>query len=328
VPLLLGFGAISSLLSAKFNRRMLKASGVLVAVLGLVMFTRGMSLFGVTLPSLQLQPGQTASIAVARLVDGIQEVRTTVESGAYHPLIVQKGSRALDHQREGGGPQRLQQPGHRPGVRDPQTAGAGGQPDRVHPHPGRDRRLHLLDGHDLQRHPGRAGPAEGRGQRPEGPAARTTSPRPSGPPPAPAAAAAAPPPRARGGKIPADRIEVAELTGEGQVAEVHGERPGLRPRGDRHEARREGKIRFVPEKLSSCNYLVSFPEYQGGLDLSKGRLETPYLEISQDFTFQCGMGMLHGYVKVVDDPSRVDLQAVRREVAAFKPASTGGCCGQ
>ena len=90
----------------------------------------------------------------------------------------------------------------------------------------------------------------------------------------------------------------------------------------------KGKIRFVAEKLSSCNYLVSFPEYQGGLDLSKGQLETPFLEISQDFTFQCGMGMLHGYVKVVDDPSRVDLQEVRRQVAAFKPASTGGCCGQ
>ena len=52
VPLLLGFGAISSLLSAKFNRRMLKASGVLVMVLGLVMFSRGMNLFGIALPSL------------------------------------------------------------------------------------------------------------------------------------------------------------------------------------------------------------------------------------------------------------------------------------
>jgi plastocyanin domain-containing protein len=96
----------------------------------------------------------------------------------------------------------------------------------------------------------------------------------------------------------------------------------------------KAQIRFVPERLTSCNYLVNFPEYRGGLDLSQGRLETPYLEVTDDFTFECGMGMLHGYVKVVDDISRVDLKEVRRQVAAFKPTATGdggaagGCCGR
>src|SRR5208337_4670675 len=89
VPLLLGFGAISACLSAKFNRRMLVASGVLVMALGLVMFTRGMNLFGVALPT--LTPGQGGSVAVAKVIDNYQEVRTTVDSGDYHPLIVQKG---------------------------------------------------------------------------------------------------------------------------------------------------------------------------------------------------------------------------------------------
>jgi sulfite exporter TauE/SafE/copper chaperone CopZ len=89
VPLLLGFGAISALLSAKFNRRMLKASGVLVMVLGLVMFTRGMGLFGVTVPSLPV--GRQSAVAIARVANGYQEVQTTVESGQYHPLVVQKG---------------------------------------------------------------------------------------------------------------------------------------------------------------------------------------------------------------------------------------------
>ncbi len=38
--------------------------------------------------------------------------------------------------------------------------------------------------------------------------------------------------------------------------------------------------------------------------------------------------MLHGYVKVVDDVSRVDLNAVKASVAAYKPqAGSGGCCG-
>jgi sulfite exporter TauE/SafE len=89
VPLLLGFGAISAFLSARFNRRMLKASGVLVIALGLVMFTRGMSLFGVALPA--IAPVRGVSVAVAKVVGDYQEVRTTVDSGDYHPFIVQKG---------------------------------------------------------------------------------------------------------------------------------------------------------------------------------------------------------------------------------------------
>jgi plastocyanin domain-containing protein len=144
------------------------------------------------------------------------------------------------------------------------------------------------------------------------------------------------PQRFAGGKIPADVIQVARFAGEGQEAEVMVNDEGYSPAVIVVQKGVKAKIRFVAEKLTSCNYQVYFPEYQGGLDLSKGRLETPYLEVSEDFTFQCGMGMLHGYVKVVDDITRVDLKEVKRQVAAFKPASgaepgvraSGGCCGQ
>ena len=88
-------------------------------------------------------------------------------------------------------------------------------------------------------------------------------------------------------------------------------------------------MRFVAAGLTSCNSVVNFPDYQGGLDLGKGELETPLLDITSDFTFQCGMGMIHGYVKVVDDTDNVDLKALRVQVAAYKPiAGSGGCCGQ
>ena len=72
VPLLLGFGAISAFLSAKFNRRMLKASGVLVMALGLVMFTRGVSLFGVALPG--VAPAQASRLRWRRSSADYQEV--------------------------------------------------------------------------------------------------------------------------------------------------------------------------------------------------------------------------------------------------------------
>ena len=89
------------------------------------------------------------------------------------------------------------------------------------------------------------------------------------------------------------------------------------------------KIKFNPEKLNSCNYAVVFPEYQGSLDLSKGELETPELDVTGDFTFQCWMGMLNGYVKVVDDINKIDLEAIKQEVQANAPAANGGgggCC--
>ncbi len=334
VPLLLGFGLISSLLSAKFNARMLKASGVLVLMLGLVMFTRGMSLFGVALPSLpSLRPASAASsvIAVARLVDGRQEVQTSVESGRYHPLIVQSGvpvrwiiNVKADELNGCNNPLTVPKYGIRkqlvPGENliefTPSQPGTIGYTCwmgmissyiRVVPDVTRVAAADLkpLSPDDLSSALG-----QGRGGGAGGCCGAT-------------------PGRFAGGKIPVDVIQVARFAGEGQEADVVVNDQGYTPAVIVVQKGVKAKIRFVAEKLSSCNYQVYFPEYQGGLDLSKGRLETPYLEVSQDFTFECGMSMLHGYVKVVDDISRVDLNAVRRQVAAFKPApGAGGCCGQ
>jgi len=44
-----------------------------------------------------------------------------------------------------------------------------------------------------------------------------------------------------------------------------------------------------------------------------------------DFAFQCGTGMIFGYVRTVDDLARVDLAAVRREIAAYVPPAGSSC---
>jgi sulfite exporter TauE/SafE/copper chaperone CopZ len=104
VPLLLGFGAVSALLSARFTRRLAMASGVLVAALGVVMFARGLSLFGIALPRMgpvaaearAAGPGRPAAVlpggaAVARVSGGAQEVTTRVLASSYQPFVVQAG---------------------------------------------------------------------------------------------------------------------------------------------------------------------------------------------------------------------------------------------
>jgi plastocyanin domain-containing protein len=349
VPLMLGFGLVSSLLSAKFNARMLKASGVLVLVLGLVMFTRGMSLFGVALPP--LRPASSTDIAVATLVGDGQEVQTTVESGRYHPLLVQAGVpvrwiiRVKAEDLNGcNNPLTVPQYGIRkqlvPGDNliefTPSQSGTIGYTCwmgmissyiRVVPDLNRVAAADLkpLSPDDLSAAlgPGGAGPGAAGAQ----PGIGGTGGGPGGGPGG--GCCGATPGRFAGGKIPVDEIQVARRVGNSQEAQVVVNGDGYSPAVIVVQKGVNAKIRFVAENLNSCNYLVYFPEYQGGLDLSKGRLETPSLEVSEDFTFECGMGMLHGYVKVVEDLDRVDLNAVRRQVAAFKPSpGSGGCCGQ
>ena len=49
VPLMLTFGALSSLLSKGYTKKILKFSGVLIIVLGLIMSNRGLALAGINL---------------------------------------------------------------------------------------------------------------------------------------------------------------------------------------------------------------------------------------------------------------------------------------
>ena len=320
VPLLLGFGAISSLLSAKFNRRMLKASGVLVMALGLVMFMRGMNLFGMAIPSLPA----SSSVAVAKIIGGYQEVTTTVESGEYHPFVVQAGIpvrwliRAKADELNGCnnpvtipsyGIKKQLVPGDNLVEFTPSQTGTitytcwmGMISSTIHVVAD----LAKVSAGDLAAPTAGAVPAAG------GNAARSGRDNAA---------------RSGRGGIPVDAIQIAALTPGGQVADVTVNDDGYTPSVIVVKRGVKAKIRFVVDKLSACNSVVNFPEYQGGLDLAKGSRETPFLDVTSDFTFECGMGMLHGYVKVVDDTSAVDLQAIRRTVAAFTPrAGAGGCC--
>jgi sulfite exporter TauE/SafE/plastocyanin domain-containing protein/copper chaperone CopZ len=331
VPLMFGFGAVSSFLSARFNRGMLKASGVLVAVLGLVMFTRGMNLFGVGVTI----PGRagSSSVSVASIRNGVQNVSTRLDSGRYYPLVVQKGipvrwtvtAKAEDLN----------------GCNNPLTVPQYGIRKQLVPGdnlieftPEREGTITytcwmgmisstISVVSDLSKASTADPKQPGQGSIASAFPGGTGSGGLAG------GCCGVTPPAFAGGKVPTDAIGIAQRDEEGQVVDVRVNDAGYTPAVLVLQRGLKAKIRFVPEKLSGCNSTVVFPEYQGQLSLAGGRLATPYLEISQDFTFQCGMGMLHGYVKVVDDITKVDLGEVRKTVAAYKPASRGGggCCG-
>ncbi|MDF2542089.1 MAG: Heavy metal transporter [Herbinix sp.] len=95
VPLMFGFGVLSSLLNKKFTHKMLSASAVLVVILGIFMLNNGFSLSGITMPSLTGIMGSAESNSgsknVAVIEDGVQIVTTSLSSGRYEPITVQKG---------------------------------------------------------------------------------------------------------------------------------------------------------------------------------------------------------------------------------------------
>jgi sulfite exporter TauE/SafE/plastocyanin domain-containing protein/copper chaperone CopZ len=101
VPLMLTFGAISGLLSKGYTKKLLKFSGVLVIVLGIIMGNRGLALAGMNLSPMALM-GQigalgTGNVASANAIkatikDGVQYVNMTASYSGYNPneIYVQK----------------------------------------------------------------------------------------------------------------------------------------------------------------------------------------------------------------------------------------------
>jgi plastocyanin domain-containing protein len=132
-----------------------------------------------------------------------------------------------------------------------------------------------------------------------------------------------------GGRVPVQTIGMPTIKAGVQEIVVTVDGSGYSPAALVLQRGMKAIIRFKASALDGCNSVVYFPEYNGGLDLSKGQLATPEIPITADFTFQCGMGMLHGYVKVVDDLSKVNIKAVKAEISIWQaPSTSGGCCGQ
>ncbi len=94
VPLMFAFGALSSFLTKKFAGRMMTASAVLVVVLGVFMFGSGASLSGLRIPvlsSITTTQASPTNTAAATVKDGVQTITTGLTAGRYEPIIVQKG---------------------------------------------------------------------------------------------------------------------------------------------------------------------------------------------------------------------------------------------
>jgi sulfite exporter TauE/SafE/copper chaperone CopZ len=137
------------------------------------------------------------------------------------------------------------------------------------------------------------------------------------------------PARLAGGLVPLDEIGVARQAGAVQSVEVRVDTDGFHPAVLVLQGGLPARIRFIPAKLDARNRQVAFPGYPAQVDLGAGAQDAEFPDVLADFTFRGGTNEVHGYVKVVEDIGRVDLKAVRRQVAAYRPAGAclAACCG-
>ncbi|MDR7075079.1 sulfite exporter TauE/SafE/plastocyanin domain-containing protein/copper chaperone CopZ [Neobacillus niacini] len=104
VPLMLTFGALSGLLSKGYTKKILKFSGVLIIMLGLIMSNRGLALAGMNISPMAIMAsvgafGETrastdpSNAVKATIKDGVQVLNMTANVYGYTPktLYVQKG---------------------------------------------------------------------------------------------------------------------------------------------------------------------------------------------------------------------------------------------
>lgn len=86
-PLMLGLGSLTAALGQRFNRAVLRAGAVLVAVMGLAMLSQGAALAGWSLPAAPAQSGDLA----AQTESGVQTVYSTLEPNRYPDITVTAG---------------------------------------------------------------------------------------------------------------------------------------------------------------------------------------------------------------------------------------------
>ena len=126
-------------------------------------------------------------------------------------------------------------------------------------------------------------------------------------------------------EIPDEEIMIAEINDGIQEVTVDISRSRFSPSIIVLQKGVRAKIKFNAEFLNECNEVIAFPDQGFVLGLYKGQLETEMFDVEGDFIFECWMGMINGYAKVVDDINSVDIETIKNEVIYYEPSEGESC---
>jgi sulfite exporter TauE/SafE/copper chaperone CopZ/plastocyanin domain-containing protein len=336
VPLMFGIGALSSLLSKKFTRRVMKIGAILVTVMGMTMFSYGWGLSGFNLsfidkaiaavnPSLRLgsTPGGSGEGAFAPVIEnGVQIINSTLRPGRYPAITVQQGVPVK-------------------WIIDAPEGSINGCNNRIIIREYKIEHRFTPGKSVIEFMPEKTGrfsyscwmgmirssiTVVEEGQALTGAGEPNLDPAPAGV------------------TIPTDTITLAEI----QSAEAYGipyqtvtinlRDDGIDPAVVVLQRNMPALLNFNNDSLDPGNSRLIFPAYYTRIDINQGD-NIIRLMPGETFDFSTGDNVFYGYVKVVDDLNNVDIGAIKTEVSGFETqiypdayfeeaAAQGGCCGR
>lgn len=307
VPLMFGLGAAGSLLSKKFTMKAMKVSAALVVVLGVLMFSNGAVLSGIAFPSLQSVIGTSGNSAVsyangniAVMGDGIQTVTTTLASGRYAPITVQKGVPVrwiiqAEDRNINGCNNRLQIPEYQKELQlQPGDNIIEFTPDKsgVFPYScwmGMIRsKITVVD--DLSA--AEAGSGETDGSDSIGGAVTK-------------------------GMIPTDQLAIAEIKDGIQYVRISMKQKSFSPA----VLVLQSGVKTVWTIESDSDATILFPLYYAQLTVQSGENVIELIP-DRDFDFSLSDQSVYGYVKVVEDLDKINPDSVRNEIENYDPSAS------
>jgi sulfite exporter TauE/SafE/copper chaperone CopZ/plastocyanin domain-containing protein len=325
VPLMFGIGALSTLLSGvsrrpAFAHKVMKAGAVLVMVMGMTMFSYGMGLSGIDLAFFDraapaLFSGTTTVDAPFTPVieNGFQIVNSTLSGGRYPAITVQQG---IPVKWTINAPQ-----GSINGCNNRMIIREYGIEYRFKPGE------NLIE--FMPEKTGRFSYSCWMGMirssitvTAEGEAAAAATPLPAGV------------------VIAADSVAIGTLTGDFQTLKIDLNDEGLEPAVLIVKRGVPVEWTIANESLDQETSRLVFPAFYQTLEMDTG-VNVISFTPSDDFDFSTSDNAFYGYVKVVDDLTTVDVEAVKAEAANhktliypdayFEEAQTsggGGCCAR
>ena len=303
VPLMFGFGALSSFLSQKFTKQVMKFGAVLVVILGISMFQNGWSVSGFPVFSLSFSSGKERQ--EAKVQDGVQVVETTLSPYGYEPITVQEGIPVKwTIKAEQGSLTGCNRAILIPEYEIQKTLEVGENVIEFTPTKAgtysyrcwmgmlRSSITVLKEGEEI---PKDEANTNGEGKETENLWQQETVEEPAG------------------YKIPVDKVAIATIDGDVQKVKITIGKNRFQPAIIVLQRGIETEWTIQIDKIKEGREQLLFPDYWSVIPLEKGENKL-MLYPEADFDFSTEDQKMFGYVKVVDDINKVNLKEIRKEV--------------
>jgi sulfite exporter TauE/SafE len=124
-------------------------------------------------------------------------------------------------------------------------------------------------------------------------------------------------PKPAGVKIPVGAVAVAQATGDTQTVTIRLGNEGFKPAIVVMQRQLPALWTIAVDTLNPGSNSIVFPAYYTIMETEQGENPVQFVP-REDFEFYAGNTAFYGYMKVVDDINRIDIDAIKTEAANFE----------